>query len=43
MKKEYQNILIEVININEEDIIKTSQPFGNSYPGLEDDNDLLGN
>ncbi len=42
MKKEYQNIIIEVININEEDVIRTSQQFGGSIPGLEDDDNLLG-
>ena len=33
---------IDSININEEDVIRTSQQFGGSIPGLEDDDNLLG-
>ena len=42
MKKEYINPNVEIISIVEEDIIRTSQQFGGSMPGLEGDDSLLG-
>ena len=45
MKKEYRNIIIEVINIDEEDVIRTSgegKQFGDPLPGVDPDDSLLG-
>lgn len=41
MNKTYEKPIIEVLVLNDEDIIIMSS-FGDSMPGLEDDDDLAG-
>lgn len=41
MKKTYENPIIEIVEFDLNDVITTSNQFGNTLLGLEEDNEEL--